>query len=477
MQRKALSASLLALLCAFAASDARAQCVPSTAVSASIGLIEEPFPYTDLEPPLTATEIAALPALPDLTDSEIPGREHVYISTTLAADLGIAPHDSTGGNLTVDPNWQRPNPQIRVRITNPATFSNWQQGTTYRNRASNAVFTVVGVIENSARIIWVYDGLNGTAVEDDSGQYKLFAEDTVNSSGNRVRGIRSFADANSDSLLDTVTANVYCSPVGRSLRSFPNGGTSYLHYSENDASGGRLQETASRGSDRRFALLIPHGGGIEPGTTEQSIFFYAVLGSSVYDYKIPISEWKVEGQWGDDQTAQRWHTTATNISDLSFPSLAWILEKPWYNSTRPFRRAVALHGFESNNLDIIVGGSTSLNAKCHVATKIKEEADTGPLAIRIYHDDEIIDIPADDEHTVCRKGLSGWSSRNIVNRVSADGGIQIEQSRGIRDSTTYRARVAYGTAKAVGDLLKGTAPSNACDVYDDPVDEDLVPDC
>jgi hypothetical protein len=61
MQRKALSVSLLALLCASFASGVHAQCVPSTAVSASIGLIDQPYPYEDLEPELTPTQIAALP--------------------------------------------------------------------------------------------------------------------------------------------------------------------------------------------------------------------------------------------------------------------------------------------------------------------------------------------------------------------------------------------------------------------------------
>lgn len=473
MNRKVLTTSLLALLCAFSANDAQGQCVPSESFNASIALRDQPFPYTDLRPALTPTQISNLPALPVIADEETAQRENAYISTALAADLGIAPHDNLG-NLTVNPDWRRPNPQIRVRITTPATFLNWDEDDEFRSRASNAVFTVVGVIDDTRRVVWVYEAPNGESFAD-SGEYKLFAEDTVDASGDRVRQVRSFTDGNSDGVLDGVTASVYCSPVSRSIRSLPNGATIYNHYTENDGAGW-FQESAARGNDHRFVLLIPHGGHIEDGTNEQKILFYAALGSSLYGYHIPVSFWQAEGYWGDGQNSKRWHITATSLLEKSFPSLQWLLGQTWYNSSFPFRRAVALHGFGEDEIDVIVGGGTDLNAKCHVATKIKAESNMGPVAIRIYHDDEIIDIPDNSGRTVCRKGLDGSSSRNLVNRMAAAGGIQIEQSEGVRASTTYRGGVAYGTAKAVGDLLKTTV-SNACSIYADPVPEDDVEDC
>lgn len=473
MYSKALKASLLALLCAFFTNGVQAQCVPSEAVSASIGLIDQPFAYEDLRPELTNGQIDDLPDPPDPTD-EIPRSEHAYISTALAADLGVTPHDGLG-NLTVNPDWKEPNPQIRVRITTPATFSNWQSGTTYRDRASNAIFTVVGVIEDISRIVWIYDGFDDDgAVEDDSGQYKLFAQDEKKSSGSRKEAIRTFADANSDGLLDGVTANVYCSPVSRSIRSLPNGSVTYNHYTENDAYGGRLQEQASKPGDNRFALLIPHGGEIEDGTSEQRNIVTSVL---LGGHDIPVNLWQVDGYWGDEQAGERWHITATNISEHSFPSLKWMLDRPKYSGTHTFRRALSLHGFGSEEADIIVGGYTTLNAKCYVATKIKEESGMGPVAVRIYHDDELIDIPADDDHTVCEEGLSGWDRDNIVNRVAAEGGIQIEQSEDVLTNTTYRNGVALGAARAIADLLENTAPSDACDAYDEPVHEDTVTGC
>lgn len=471
MNRNVLTASLLALLCV-SASGVQGQCVPSEAVSASIGLIDQPFPYTDLRPALTALEIADLPALPDPTD-EIPQREHAYISTALAADLGFAPHDASG-NLDVDPDWRQPNPQIRVRITNPATFSNWKEGTTYRNRASNAVFTVVGVIEDTRRVVWVYDGVDGTEVEADSGHYKLFAADTVDLAGDRVRQVAATADADSDGLLDGVTANAYCSPVSRSVLTTTST-TTTNHYTENDGFSGSFRETTVRKGDSRFALIVPHGGAIETKTSDQIAPFVATLEASPYG--IPVNSWRAEGQWSDDQTSKRWHITSTNTSEQSFPALAALLDQTWFDATHPFRRTLSFHGFSSDEADIIVGGGTDLNAKCLVATRIKAETGMGPVAVRIYHDDQIIDIEDNTNRTVCRKGLDGDSDRNIINRLAADGGIQIEQSGDVRSDTTYRNGVANGAAKAIGELLNGTAPANACSAYDAPVDEDLVADC
>lgn len=474
MHRKALTASLLALLCALSASGVQGQCVPSTSFSASIGLIDQPFPYADLRPLLTQAEIDNLPDLPDPMD-EIPRREHAYISTALAEDLGFAPHDSSG-NLEVDPDWRQPNPQIRVRLTSPATISNWKSGTTYRNRASNAVFTVVGVIDDSRRIVWIYDGLDGTDVVTDSGQYKLFAEDTV-VSGDREPGIDAFTDGDDDDLLDTVAANVFCSPVSRSTFTTATT-TNTNHYTENDGFSGSFRETAVRKDDNRFALIVPHGGAIEVKTSDQITPFVTTLEGTTYN--IPVNTWKAEGQWSDDQTSKRWHITTTNTSEQSFPALAEMLDETaytWFDTEHPFRRTLSFHGFSSDEADVIIGGGTDLNAKCHVATKIKAETGIGPVAVRIYHDDQIIDILADDDHQVCRKGLDGDSDRNIINRLAADGGIQLEQSGDVRNSTTYRDGVANGAAKAVGELLNGTAPANACSIYATPVDEDLVPDC
>jgi len=112
-----------------------------------------------------------------------------------------------------------------------------------------------------------------------------------------------------------------------------------------------------------------------------------------------------------------------------------------------------------------------------VAKKIKAEANMGPVAVRIVLDTEIIDVPADDNHTVCRKGLDGDSSFNIVNRLAAEGGIQIEQSLSVRTTGTYSAGVTNGAAKAVGELLNGMAATDACAGFPAPVDKNSVPDC
>lgn len=461
------------LLFALTSCAERRQCAES-GVSVSIGLIEKPFPYNDLVPQPSALQISKLPPLPSPADA-IVRREHAYISTALAAELGIAPHDNQG-NLEVNPDWQGPNPQIRVRLTNPPTISNWESDANYRDRASNAVFTVVGVIDDDSRpILWVYKGLNGADVETDSGQYKLFAEDTVDLAG-RVRRIKTFKE-DGEGLLDTVTASVFCVPVSRASVSSKIGATGFDYYAENDPSGS-YRETAASKDDNRFVLLVPHGGGIETGTSEQIELFGKAFGNGG---NTPLNWWSLEGQWGDGQTFKRWHITTTNLSEKSFPALQFMLSQTsWFDGTHPFSRALALHGFSGNAADIIIGGGAKLNAKCHVAKTIKAQPHMGLVAVRIYDNKQIIDVSGNDNHTVCRKGLDGDSSYNIVNRLAAEGGIQIEQSGTIRDQRDhpeYLEGVAKGAATAILDLLAGAEPIDACSGYAAPADESSIPNC
>lgn len=474
---RTLTRSILALVCAFslhAAAPALAQCAPSgDANSVSVGLITQPFAYADLEPALTAEEIAALPALPDPADEEIALREHAYISTALAQDLHIAPHDPQG-TATVHPDWKRPNPQIRVWITNPSTFSNWKSGTTYRDRKSSAAFTVVGVIEDTRRIVWVYKPASG--VDDDSGQYKLFAKDTASGSS-RVRAVASLADDNGDGILDTVTATVFRTPVSSRTVTRNGVATTTQNYCEPDANGS-FTETAVNAGDSRFALLVPHGNIIETNVSPQIAEVVNTLQSA--DYEIPVNVWEGRGAWGDDQTFQRWHITSINLHESSFPGLREMLDQDKYDPQAgwAFRRALALHGFTESDKDLIIGGGTARNAKCLVAKRIRDELGTrkDEVAIRIFDGDDIIDILAGTRR-VCRRDLEGQSGNNIVNRLAADGGVQIEQSGSVRSDQTLRNGVARGAAKAMGELLKGTAPTDACNELPAAVDEDEVPDC
>lgn len=474
MKHKTLNAALAALLCIFSAGGAQAQCGPTAGVaSVGIGTIEQPFPYADLRPALTAQQIAALPALPDPEEEEIPVREQVYISTALASLLQIP---------AIDPDWRHPNPQIRVRITNPASFSNWDEGATFRSRKSAAVFTIAGIIQDSRRVVWVYDGYDaGGDVISDSGHYKLLAEDTfeedpVTLDRDRLRQIDNIVDGNADGLLDNVTATVYCTPVS-SATITRNGVTSTTNYYSEPDSNGSYKEVAINKNDNRFALIVPHGQNIETKTSDQIAPFTTVLEGS--PYTVNTNLWEVRGRWDDDQTSKRWHITSTALHSSSFPGLQAMLNQTQFDALNgwAFRRTLSFHGFSADEADVIVGGGTDLNAKCLVARRIKEESGMGPVAVRIFHDDEIIDVAATGGRTVCRKGLDGDSANNIINRLAAEGGLQIEQSGDVRSTTTYRDGVAKGAAKAMGELLTTTVPTNVCSIYAAPIPEDDVPDC
>lgn len=473
IQNFAWALALAGVMTVFSAPASAQQCTPTGGVtSVGVSLIDQPFAYEDLEPALSAGEIADLPALPGV-DDEIVRREHAYISTALAAQIGIAPHDA-GGTDTVNPDWDRPNPQIRVWIEDPATFSNFKErkngSNVFRARSSSAVFTVVGVIDDTRSRIWVYGQEDDT--DKDSGEYKLFAEDTASSTGVREPRVHAFTDADADGLLDDATARVFRRPMSR-RETTPNGAstpTLEQFYCEPDANG-KLEEFTVNRNDNRIALLVPHGGAIETKTSDQIAPFRGVLEAAPYN--VPVNYWEVQGTWSDDQTSSRWHITSTSIHESSFPGLEAILPVTPFATGRPFRHALSFHGFSGSQNDVIVGGDAPLNTKCLIVTRIKDRLaavtptalDRRTIAFVLHDADGVHDIAGLNNRTVARRDLSGLSDDNIVNRLSADGGIQLEQSKAVRDSQTLREAVAQGAATALGEVFNNTAPADACDIY------------
>lgn len=476
----------LALIGALVATAAPVQglCHPYSGANwVGVSLIDQPFAYQDLEPELTAAEIANLPPLPDPSDDTV-RREHVYISTTLANLINLYPYNSSG-IYTVNPDWKQPNPQIRVWIEDPETFHNYYKEDVnsnhlYRDRSSSAVFTVVGVVQSYVERIWVYE--QESSSDKDSGEYKLFAADTVNSFDKRIPRARQFSDANGNGELDGVWARVFVTPVSSSTQTRNGQTTTSNAYCEpdtwedengDDETWGSLTETAVNAGDDRFALLVPHGGAVETGTSSQISPFRQVLEGSPYN--VPVNYWELEGTWGDVQTHKRWHATSTNLSESGFPGLRMMLDQPEYDpyAGKPFRYALSLHGFDPKNgqYELIIGGQASRDDKCLVARRIQDELQSAgksrqEIAMVIRDDDEA-DIPIEDKnnHTVSTTAHKGLSQANIVNRLAADGGVQLEQSKELRNSSTLRNAVAKGAAKAMGELLTGTAPADPCDPY------------
>lgn len=448
-----LAAALTAVGCAV-----QAQCTPDDIEGpAEVSLINTPFPYASLDPVPGGT----LPALPD-PDDEIVRREHIYLSTPLAIKLGLY------GD--VDADWRNPNPQIRIWIDTPATFSNWQKRSsgvdTFRNRRSSANFTVVGVVDFPDDRIWVYE--QNASADRESGEYKLFAADGVTAGGSRLPQVQTFADADADGALDGVTAQALRLAASSRKVTAANGVTTTTNeYCEPDANGS-FKEFSRRATglvDNRILVFAPHGGIIEQGTSEQIAPFRQVIEAS--PYSIQASSWDVQGAWSDDQTHRRWHITATNLQETSFPALQAVLPGTFFAAGHPFRAAVAFHGFSSSEYEAIIGGQAALNTKCLVVLRTQDAVAAAGLnreeiAYVIHDDTGLTDVPNKDDETVVRRDLGGLSDDNIVNRMAADGGVQIEQSKALRDNATLRDAMARGAANALGEVLTNTAPANAC---------------
>ncbi len=311
--------------------------------------------------------------------------------------------------------------------------------------------------------VWVY--AKRSASDRDSGEYRLFAAVTKNDSS----ASQSFPDANSDGILDGVSARAFRTPTSSWQITQNNATTSTTSYCEPDAVG-NLKEYSVKTAAPWVAALAPHGGQIESGTYEQLAPFVKAL---AVRYNVPVSTWGVQGKWEDDQTSKRWHTTAPTIHEASWPALRALLKRPLFGgpARKAFGFVVAFHGFSAQTKDaieVIVGGRAPQNTKCLAVHYIQDALvakgrDRREIAFIIHAPSaHALSIPNKDGKRVGRRDLQGTEAANIVNRLAAYGGIQLEQSKAVRDSDILRNAVATGTAKALGEVIKGTAPANAC---------------
>lgn len=456
-------------------------CIPvETGVSwVTVTLIEEPFGYDHyIEPYVNMPEDwDDLPDPPDHTDEDVRA-EHAYVSVGLATALGLS---------TVEADWETPNPQIRLLVHKPSTIANFHQQNgagfnLFRNRASGAVFTVVGVVAGEYPKIFVYGQVNDE--DRHSGQYKLLAHDTALPNGDRVVEALVYQQ-NPGGELDTLKVRVW--PMAPSRSTFTPDGAGPIvtqHFCEADPNGS-LTESAVEGDDNLLLVMAPHGGNIEIGTSAQAAHV-------VDQFDGAASFWGTEGVWGDGQTSPRWHITSTSISEVGFPALADVMPDDYFVADEiPFRYAVSFHGFgaddtsaclplggggQTNFYQVIVGGDADENDKCLVATRIREAignysvmdtfgVDAVAVSIRLTEGGSLEGADSCGRE-VDEEDKSGTDPENVVNRLSADGGFQIEQSDVLRDNAVLRLALAGGVAQALEELLAGPAPGNACAAYD-----------
>lgn len=174
-------------------------------------------------------------------------------------------------------------------------------------------------------------------------------------------------------------------------------------------------------SNQGLVAIAPHGGAIEINTNLQAVRVGELLAG--------VSTWCCNGWKSGGGTYDRWHITSTVISPKSFPGLAAIAE-------RKFAYSVSFHGMSASG--ILIGGAGPLELKQQLRDAIK--AAFGSTSVSI---------------SIASKGdkLSGTSSKNVTNWLTAGGagGIQLEQSYEVR--TKHWATVASAVAKVYAGLI------------------------
>jgi phage replication-related protein YjqB (UPF0714/DUF867 family) len=170
------------------------------------------------------------------------------------------------------------------------------------------------------------------------------------------------------------------------------------------------------GNQLGLVALAPHGGAIERHTDRQAERVGSVLGSHC------ASVWRCRGFKTGGGALERWHITASEISDASFPLLRAI-------SSRGFCHAVAFHGFTKSG--VLVGGAAPTALKEEIVEALTQALANAGIEVRLAR-------PSDN--------LNGDNPNNIVNRLTAGGanGVQIEQSLEAR--TGYWQAIADAVA-------------------------------
>lgn len=194
-----------------------------------------------------------------------------------------------------------------------------------------------------------------------------------------------------------------------------------------------VERLRDNGRQRELIVIAPHGGDIERHTDEQAEHVAARLAAKA------VSSWRCKG-WKDGGGAfLRWHITSTDISAASFPRLDLVI-------SRGFTHAVAFHGFEDSEVDtdVLIGGCAPDELKLEIAEEIDRALAGSGLRVRIAGPED--NFGGDDE-------------RNVVNRLTAEGGsgIQIEQSPAARSRRWER--IADAVAAVYETKVPGPAPS------------------
>ncbi|MFO7563760.1 MAG: poly-gamma-glutamate hydrolase family protein [Enhygromyxa sp.] len=212
------------------------------------------------------------------------------------------------------------------------------------------------------------------------------------------------------------------SSSGFSVTLRPALATESMSDAEAKSAGEFVERIEDSGNHQGLLVMAPHGGAIELNTERQTRRVAAKLSGA------DVSTWCCNGWKNGGGAWDRWHVTSTLISPKSFPGLASVCK-------RDFAYALAFHGMSASG--VLIGGA-------------------GPQELKQLLQQEIqaaLGGAAGPVKTTNGGKLSGTSSKNVVNWVTAGGGggIQIEQSYEIR-SKHWQA-VADAVAKVYAGLV------------------------
>jgi phage replication-related protein YjqB (UPF0714/DUF867 family) len=151
-------------------------------------------------------------------------------------------------------------------------------------------------------------------------------------------------------------------------------------------------------------LLAPHGGDIEPSTDLQVERIFAALSGK------PVVAWRCKGYdpRGTSAAFSRWHITANDTSEASFPKLATV-------ATHRYAYTVAFHGMSDPG--ILIGGNAPIDLKAEIKTAIEAAVKGADIAVTVDNGDS---------------SIGGHMPNNLVNRYCDGTGVQIEQSPAAR---------------------------------------------
>ncbi|MFB6218464.1 MAG: poly-gamma-glutamate hydrolase family protein [Halobacteriaceae archaeon] len=141
------------------------------------------------------------------------------------------------------------------------------------------------------------------------------------------------------------------------------------------------------------AVCAPHGGEVEPGTAEQALDLAVRLDATC---------WACLG-YDEGEAFDCWHPPSTAFDPAEYPLLAEIAD-------RGFDTVVSLHGLADGG--VLVGGA---------------DGETKGLVARRL--DAALDATVE---TVSTGEYAGASPENVVNRLAAGGGVQLEQGPSVR---------------------------------------------